>query len=138
MVERSLVDYVLKGMRGRWKKPVKHADAFTPGIADLSAWLDKKRGTVWIELKAIPDWPVRLNTPVKFGLDELQRDFLWERHGWLFVRVRRGYMLFGCCTIKYMIDTPRATRNALVESTLGAWNNSVNWKEFERCLKLPN
>lgn len=138
MAERSLVDYVLRGMRGRWKKPVKHADAFTPGIADLSAWLDAKRGTVWIELKAIPDWPVRLSTPVKFGLDDAQRDFLWERHGWLFVRINRGYMLFNRRAVQYVVDTDSSTRNVLVTAAIGAWNNSVNWKEFERCLKLPN
>lgn len=138
MAERSLVDYVLNGMRGRWKKPVKHADAFTPGVADLSAWLDKKRGTVWIELKAIPKWPTRPLTSVTFGLDELQRDFLWERHGWLFVRVGREYLLFGCTAAKHLVDKPAATQATLQQMADGHWKNSVNWKEFERCLKLPN
>jgi len=135
MSERSLVDYVLCGMRMRWDKPVKHADAFTAGVADLSGWIDGV-GTVWVELKAIEGWPKRAGTPVKFGLDDLQRDFLVQRRGWLFVRVGREYLLFDRAAISKLVDRPQTTQQMLRTNACAIWRNKVNWEEFSSWLSL--
>ena len=120
-------------MVGHWRKGVKHADAFTPGIADLSGYIPKK-GTVWIELKSLDDWPKRPGTVVKFEFDDLQRDFLYERHGWLLCRVRREYLLFDYIDAYQIVDTPYATQERL-RAAARIWRNAINWKEFTRCLK---
>lgn len=135
MSEESLKDYVLRGMKPHWVKGVKHADAFTAGIADVSGFITGV-GTVWIELKAITDWPKRPATPVNFGMDELQRAFLWGRQGWLFVRVRREYLLFDYRAAQNEIDLPFTTKARALESATKIWRNSVNWKELARCLSL--
>ena len=40
MAEDTLVRYLIKGMKRRWRHPVKHNDPFTSGVADVSAWID--------------------------------------------------------------------------------------------------
>jgi hypothetical protein len=121
-------------MRGSWAKPMKHADQFTSGVADLSAHLREIDRTVWIELKALDEWPKRARTKVVFELDELQRDFIWERRGWLFVRVRREYLLFNYIATNNLVDTTLATQENLRLVAKRIWKNSVNWKEFKQCL----
>lgn len=133
MSERTLDDYTLAGMKPFWSKPVKHADGFTAGIADLSAWL-MPAGNIWIECKALDKWPARSRTPVKFGLDDLQKDFLLERRGWLWCRVRREYLLFNHNSAFWLIDTPDATQEVVRSWAHKIWNNSVNWKEFALCV----
>lgn len=133
MSEESLKDYVLEGMKPYWRKGVKHADAFTPGVSDVSGYVHPI-GTVWIELKALHDWPKRVNTVVTFGYDDLQKDFTWERRGWLFVRVKREYLLFNRVSAQH-IDTPAATQQMVRDAATRTWKNSVDWKEFTRWLK---
>jgi hypothetical protein len=136
VTERTLVDYVLRGMKRRWKKPVKHADAYTEGIGDLSAWIWPV-GNVFIELKALRQWPKRPETKVSLGLSDAQRDFLEMRRGWLFVRVGKEYLLFDwravfCIDVQ---DKPQ-TAHMLRSRACQVWKNSVNWKEFEEWISL--
>lgn len=128
MAEKSLDRYILSNMRGRWRKGVKHADGFTAGIADLSAWLDGI-GNVWVEDKALDSWPKRETTPVKVGLDDLQKDFLWERHGWLMVRVKREYFLFDREGARHLeLDT--TTQATFRRWAVRHWTGAVNWNQF--------
>lgn len=134
MSERSLVDYTLDGMRPYWDWPVKHADAFTGGIADLSGWL-RPVGNVFVELKSLDAWPARARTPVKFKFEELQRYFIQGRRGWLWCRVRREYLLFDSVAAFSLVDTPKATQAALRKAATQIWIGSVNWKEFAKWLR---
>jgi hypothetical protein len=135
MAERSLVDYVLTGMQGHWTGGTKHADAYTPGIADVSGYV-KKRGNVFIELKALHTWPSRPMTPVKINLDALQREFLKERHGWLFLRVKRDYLLYSWDRAYVFDDSPGWPAHIMKAAANKTWKHKVDWKEFERCLNL--
>jgi hypothetical protein len=132
MAEHSLICYVMDGMRPYWRGAVKHADGFTAGIADLSAWI-APAGNIWIELKATQAWPSRGTTPVKFGLDDLQKQFLWNRRGWVLARVRREYLLF-THALAQELDTPAATRGHLTYWATRIWDRSINWKEFSECV----
>lgn len=129
MSEKSLVNYTLKGMRKLWRKPVKHADAFTSGIADLSAYI-RPVGNIWIECKALDKWPKRPYTVVKFEMDDLQRDFLLERRGWLWCRVGREYLLFHYSDAYWIVDTEQATQERLRRVATKIWVNKVDWQEF--------
>lgn len=131
------MDYTLRGMRRRWRKPVKHADAFTEGVADLSAFLPRV-GTVWIEAKALRRWPARATTKVVLGMSEAQRDFLWQREGWLFARIGREYLLFRGVTAREFVDRPTSTQAELRRVAKKIWRNKVNWKEFEECLNCKS
>lgn len=137
MTERTLVDYVLRGMRRHWQKPVKHADAFTEGVADVSAYL-LPAGNAFVEMKARRRWPKRAATKVLFGLTEAQRDFLTQRRGWLFVRVAREYLLFDYRAVLFWIDQPKHPQTAamLRRRASQIWKNSVNWKEFAQWISL--
>lgn len=135
MAERTLVDYVLGGMESRWQWPVKHADGFTAGIADLSAWLPGA-GNIWIELKALDKWPHRATTPAEFGLEDLQRLFLKFRRGWLFVRVGREYLLFNTYHAVHNVDKPHSTQTVLLAKASQFWRNHVDWAEFTQCLRM--
>jgi hypothetical protein len=134
VAERSLVDYVLRGMKRYWDWPVKHADGYTEGIADLSAWI-RPAGNIFIELKALERWPARASSPVVLGLEELQRYFIVERRGWLFVRVGREYLLFDANETFVWVDRAEATQAVLRQVATKVWKNSVNWKEFARWVK---
>jgi hypothetical protein len=134
--ERTLVDYVLSGMSDTWNWPVKHADGYTAGIADLSAWVTGQ-GNVWIELKSLDAWPVRPATAVVFGLEDLQRLFLWHRRGWLLVRVKREYLLFKTNAIYDHIDRAHSTQALVRKKAFRIWRNSIDWGEFKVCLQRP-
>lgn len=135
MSEETLKDYVLEGMKPYWRGGVKHADAFTPGISDVSGYIHPI-GTVWIELKALSDWPKREKTAVRFGYDELQKAFTWERRGWLFVRVRREYLLFDRHNAQAIDEETVELNQAQVRSlATRCWKNSVDFKELTRWLK---
>lgn len=136
MTERTLVDYVLRGMKRRWKKPVKHADAYTEGIADLSGYVPPA-GNVFIELKALRRWPLRPRTCVKLGLSNAQRDFLQMRKGWLFVRVGREYLIFHWRMLCLIDDKHKPnTAEMLRELSSQIWKNRVDWKEFAEWISL--
>jgi len=132
MAEVSLKDYVLRGMAGRWELPVKHADAFTAGIADLSAWI-APAGNIWIELKSRAIWPRKEDSIVKFELDALQKRFLVARRGWCLCRCAREYLLF-THAMATRLDTQEATRAALYTWALAVWKNRIDWKEFAECV----
>lgn len=133
MAEETLKNYVLGGMKPYWKGGVKHADAYTPGIADLSGFI-APAGNVFIELKALDKWPTRPGTKVVMGLDYLQKAFLVDRKGWLLCRVRREYLLFDHNDAYWIVDTEQATQGELRMRAKMIWVNRINWKEFSECV----
>jgi hypothetical protein len=120
-------------MKPFWEKAVKHADAYTPGIADVSAWI-RGAGNIWVENKAIAHWPRYPDTPVTLGLEDLQRAFLIARRGFLFARVGRTYLLWDHLWLD-RIDTHHATRRRVERVAVRIWNNKVIWKEFAECVR---
>lgn len=89
-------------------------------------------GTVWIENKAVREWPKRLGTPLKLDYTELQRLFTRERKGWLLLRVARDYLLFDYIGAQ---GTVNATRSQLFLLAHSIWKHSINWKEFATCVR---
>lgn len=133
MSERTLVDYVLEGMRGRWELPVKHADGFTLGISDLSAWI-APAGNVFIELKDAPHWPARGTTPLDVDYTEEQHLFTRKRRGWVFLRVEREYFLFDhhhACVL-----TGDFTERDVRTGASAKWERSVEWENFARLIAI--
>ena len=127
MSERTLIDYVLRGMSGRWEWGCKHADPYTPGIADMSGFIPRA-GNVWIECKALDRWPVRPGTAVKLSrFTPEQRAFLRARRGFLFLRVGRDYLLYHGPVIENM---DRMNRAEMVAGAECQWQGSVDWQEF--------
>jgi hypothetical protein len=133
MAEHSLIGYVMKGMRPHWEKAVKHADGFTSGIADISAWI-VPAGNIWLELKARASWPKGRGTVVWFDFDDLQKDFIRCRRGWVLCRVRREYFLFDHVQAQ-LLDTPHATMDGITNAAKARWINSINWQEFAECVR---
>lgn len=138
MSERTLVDYTLKGMRPFWRWPVKHADPYSPGVADLSGYVSGA-GNVFIECKALDRWPARAETVVKLTkFTDLQKQFLMMRRGFLWLRVERDYLLFhGTDAIKQAGTLPRAE---LCRQAVAMWTGSVDWHKFTSTIALmrPN
>lgn len=133
MPENSLVTYVMGGMKGIWKKPVKHADGYTAGISDISAWLSPI-GNIWLELKDLREWPKRADTAAVFDYDDLQKEFTKARRGHVLCRVGREYLLFNHMVAYEILETERATQGTLHAVATKVWFGSINWKEFQRCL----
>lgn len=126
MGEISLYSYMKGGMVGRWDLPVKHADAFTEGIADVSAWIPPA-GNVFIELKDIDRWPPR-GGAIKVDLTEEQALFLRKRRGWVFFRVAREYLLISHENLSALDGTHG--KDIVVAAARIIWRRSVDWKRF--------
>jgi hypothetical protein len=133
MAEGTLVDYVLDGMKPIWRAPVKHADPYSPGVADLSAFLPGA-GNIWIECKALDGWPKRAETAVKMKryTDE-QRLFLFMRRGFLLLRVAREYLLFDDMNAWQVVG--RVNQETLRLSAMRTWKGSIDWAEFATTIK---
>jgi len=131
MTERTLVDYVLKGMKGRWSA-TKHADAWTPGIADLSYRVNGHNG--WMELKTITAPPKRPGTIARFDhpLSSSQVGFLTERDGKLLVRILspRLYLGFDAREIAEMWRADGWPFALLEQMAAQAWKQRIDWKEM--------
>jgi hypothetical protein len=133
MGERTLVDYVLQGMKPHWRCPVKHSDAYTAGIADLSAYMVGV-GNIVLELKALERWPTRARTVVKFTCytDE-QKRFLWLRQGTLLLRCKRDYLLFAGREAIYKAGS--CGRGELETLATAKWRGRIDWEEFAGVLQ---
>jgi hypothetical protein len=129
MSERTLVNYLMRGMKGKWKVPVKHADQFTEGVADVSGHLPRC-GTLWVECKAKGAFPKRPGTNVKVGLSPMQRRFLVGRRGWLLVRVGREYFLFHHLEAAKWIDKEGCTQERFRSVADRCWSRSIRWDDF--------
>ena len=127
MAEETLVRDLIKGMKRRWRHPVKHNDPFTSGVADVSAWIDGP-GNVWIELKSRRSWPKRPGTPVKFDLRDDQKLFLLERKGWCLCRVARDYFLFNWEDSYWLVN--HMSRQEMFSLCSAHWAQSIDWGEF--------
>lgn len=113
---------------------MKHADAFTEGVSDISAYVEGQ-GTIWIETKALDRWPKRVDTLVKLDYTDAQKDFTLYRKGWVLLRVAREYFLFDFLHTS-MLDGPYSTQHRLRLAAYRTWKGFINWEEFEACLKF--
>ena len=84
---------------------------------------------MWIECKALDAWPKRAASVVRFQrFTDEQRLFLLQRHGFLFVRVGREYLLFGW---KEAFEScGKMAQLSLRQAALEHWSGAVNWLEF--------
>lgn len=131
MSERTLVDYVLKGMKGWWSA-TKHADAWTPGIADISYRVGNVNG--WLELKTITALPKRAATIARFDhpLSSAQAGFLMERDGKLLVRVLspRQYLGFDAHEIGELHRAGGWPIEELRARSAREWWLKIDWREM--------
>jgi len=79
---------------GRWHA-CRHEDSVTIGVPDVSYGLDGQNG--WIELKSVPDWPIRGAIKIR-DLTYHQVRWLEDRGQaggscWLLMSVRKDYVL---------------------------------------------
>ena len=132
MAERTLDRYLREGMKSLWRGAVKHSDAFTGGIADVSAFLPGI-GNVWVENKELDDWPKRAKTKVALGLRDDQKLFLLERHGFLLLRVSREYLLFGWEDAYWLVE--HSTQAEMRNFALATWKGKIEWEQFSRILR---
>ncbi len=133
MSERTLVDYVLRGLAPYWRCPVKHADAFTAGVPDVSGHLPGV-GTRWIELKANRNWPARAATPVRLACyTEEQKRFLIERKGVLLLRVGREYLLFVRPRALKLLGT--VSREQTRQIAAARWTGKIPWDDLVAILR---
>lgn len=114
----------------------KHADAWTPGIADLS--LRIAGVNTWIEAKNCSQLPKREGTRVRFDheLKDEQAAFLMERDGKLMVRIQPTREYIG-------LDAAGAMRwwrergwplEELRRVAARRWIRSINWREMSEWL----
>lgn len=134
MSERTLVDYVLRGMKGHGHF-TKHADAWTPGIADLSWRVRGVNG--WLELKNASRVPVRAGTRLKLDSEftGAQAAFLLERDGKLLTRVQPRGLYVGLSAGDAMALW-RAGGWSLADWLAAGivWQRRIDWEEFTEWL----
>lgn len=128
MSERTLIDYMLREMGSRWRWPTKHVDPYTPGIADVSAFI-VGAGNVFIEAKALEKWPTRDGTIVRLTrFTDEQKQFLIHRNGFLFLRAGRDYLLF--YGQRNILAAGNVVRAELFDMALAWWKGKVDWDQF--------
>ena len=136
MSERTLIDYTLRGMVPHWAFGTKHADPYTPGIADLSGFVHGA-GNVWIEAKSVDAWPARERTIVRLSrYTDDQKMFLVKRHGFLWLRAGREYLLFYGQNAIMLAGT--VTQKELKRLSVGLWIGSVLWDQFADVIRDIN
>lgn len=129
MAESSLVDYVKRGLK-RKAFVTKHCD-ISPGIPDLSIYFPKADVFRWVETKASAQWPVRAETRIWWDhYTEQQALWLYQRRGFLFVRVSKSYALFDGKTAWEMWEARGFTKRVFVDSARKVWFGNVSWLEF--------
>ena len=137
MSERSFVDYITHGLKANCApcSVTKHADQWTPGIADLSFRVGGVNG--WVELKDVPKLPVRAETRVRFGSEftTAQALFLLERDGKLLIRVPERKLYLGM-TADWAWEMQRDGGWALAAMRTHAaeWSRKIDWRELSEWL----
>lgn len=98
MNEATLRNYVRPRLLAKGVLTTHHEDALNTGIPDLSYSGGGVHG--WIELKWLPAWPKRAETPVRIPhYTKEQKHFLLSRgraggRCWLLLRVGKEHLLF--------------------------------------------
>lgn len=136
MGERSLVDYVQKGMKRRWSS-TKHADSWTPGIPDLSFYLKASGMNSWLEAKNVTRLPARPGTPLHTDAEftSAQAAFLLDRDGKLLCRVQPTRQYIGLLARDAMdLWRDEGWPLSLWLNRGIVWTGRINWEEFEAWL----
>lgn len=134
MAESSLWNYLRKNMRGHghWIRIENSVELGTP---DVNGCMDGEE--IWIELKALKDWPKRASTQVKIKhYTKEQKQWILDRHhaggnAFLFARVAREYFLFKPGAAQFV---DKMTREQWHEYAHMHSINRVDWDEFRRKL----
>jgi len=115
-----------------WLEATRHEDSLQKGIADVSfVSLNGNHG--WIELKKLPDWPVRDGTLVT--IDHYTDDQrIWLRRkgragGFVFLllQVSRDYLLFDW---KRAAGVGKLTKMNLFNICQNSWQGRMNYEEL--------
>ena len=138
MAESSLWKYLRKNMQGygHWIRVENAVELGTPDVNGCCQYQGKSID-VWIELKAIDEWPKRATTRVKLKrFTDEQKQWLIDRRkaggkAFLFIRVGREYFLFKP-GIAYHIEnmTQAQWRKHAHFFAIG----SIDWDSFRRSL----
>lgn len=132
MAEKSLWTSLRKNMRGHW---VRIENSCAKGTPDVNGCFthNGQRVEVWIELKALEDWPVRATTCIRLPhYTQEQRDWLLARaqaggRAFLFVRVAREYFLFTAARAQVV---EQLTRAQWYQAAYAQYNHRVQWDHF--------
>ena len=134
--ERSLWQYLRKGMKGRWRAQ-RLEDKLSEGIPDLCYAIYGKPGCGFIELKYKAAWPKRALTPLRIQ-HYTQEQKLWigsmgDLSGsvFLLLQVAKEYLLFDSEAAQYVGEY---TRGELTADAMGHWLHSVDWDELQEML----
>jgi hypothetical protein len=134
--ERSLWDYVRKGMRGLWRAQ-RLEDRLSAGIPDVCYTVRGMKGCGFLELKYKPTWPKYKHRP--FTLKHFTKEqrlwlkFIGEWAEWAFVllQVEREYLLFDWSQAQLIGELPRSE---LIHQVTARWEGSICWGQFARLI----
>ena len=134
MSETTFLGYVRSGLRG-FAYVQKHND-ITEGVPDLSLCFKTNKRNVWMELKATARWPLKDETPVWWEhFTEQQAVWLWQREGWLFVRVWKTYALFTGAEAWRMWQAHGYKRETFLLNAYAVWHNRVKFFELAEAIR---
>jgi len=114
---------------------IRLENAVDEGTPDVNGCFDSNE--VWIELKALHEWPKRASTPVRLNhFKDCQRQWLVNRwlsggNAWLFVRVAREYFLFSA-PVALKVDT--LTRQHWYDVSRAHYKTRIDWQHFRGAL----
>jgi hypothetical protein len=136
--ESSLWNTVRKNL-SKYKALTRHEDIAGAGIPDVSYAPAGSSGFGWIELKHVPDFPKRVNTPVRIKhFTEEQRFFLkdkGERAGycWVLLQISNEYFLFDHTVIDKLGYVPAYELKTIA---VQHWTRTINYSYLSMLLDV--
>ena len=136
MNESGVWQTLKNGMVGKWHVSRIESSAGN-GIPDLTFGISAKQG--WVELKYIPEWPVREGTKLKLPLRPEQKHWIKARGSlsgdvWVFVRVMDTFFLLSWFKALDAAEEGWTGREWLTKSNLW-WEKRVDFGELLDALK---
>lgn len=113
--------------------PISVENPVHPGTPDVNCTLG------WVELKWLPAWPLRSNTPVRIKhFTNQQRVWLlrrWnaDRRAWLLLQIETSWLLFDGKAAAYHVGLE--TRNAIEAAALRVWTGTPDGADLQRVLR---
>ena len=135
--EKRFTNNVIAGLKGL-AICQRHEDMYSTGIPDISYDIEGMKGSGWIEMKAIPDWPKKENTIVRLEHFTKQQRAWIIKHGsknartFIFLRVANDYLIFDWTAATLIGNT---VKELLYEACVRSWNHRINYIELVEVLR---
>lgn len=134
--ENTFKKYLIRTMGRRWDVQ-SHEDKYSEGIPDLSYGIGGVNG--WIELKYLPEWPLRNDVYVKpdrFTANQVNWLISRGKKGgkcFIFIKIGDEYFLFDWTLARHI----RAGKKQpwYIENCIKVWYKSINPSELSRILR---